>query len=198
MARKSRKTENNNVRVSASAVGKVLTQRILKVFGLVLGSMFIIYLLFAATILRVVPTTTGSGFVPVKNITFEGGVMPEGSEILVKRTAPAGKELLDRLKQSFMPMNDGAVVRVIAGPYGKLSWTEPGIVTVDGVVQEIELPQNSDGSSPLDDRSKFLEKEYLVECISGACLEGTAFITPNEAIVGSLISSTKFVKENIS
>lgn len=184
-----RKAKTNNIRVSASTVGKVLTQRLLKVFFLVLGSVFIIYILFAATILRVVPTTTGAGFVPVKNITFQGGSIPKSTDVLVKRSAPAGKEILDRLKQSFTPMNDAAVVKILDGPYGKLSWSQPGIISVNGEPSEVLMPENSDGSSPLDNRPKFLEDEYLVMCISGACLEGTAFISPAEAVVGSLISS---------
>lgn len=150
--------------------------------GIIIISLIVLYVVFAATLIRVVPTTT-AGFIPSKNMTFSGGIAPAGSELLVSMGSDQGKDFGSRLKQSFLPMNDAAIVKVVAGPYGKLTWAEPDRVTIDGKLVEAKL-KPVDKKSPLDNRDPYLKDEYLAVCIKGDCVVGDAVIVSKNKIVG--------------
>ena len=177
------------VRITRSTYGRLIVRRVLKMVGFFLLALIILYICFAATWMRVVPTVSGSGLVPVKNVTYDGGIIPSDVEILVDRAAPQGKGLLSHLKQAFIPSDDAAVVRVIEGPYGELQWGQPNILTVDGNPIGVPFPADSEGKSPIDEFNPFLRDEYVVECISGACNEGEAFIVKRDHVYGVLLVS---------
>lgn len=174
---------NPQVRVANSTFAKILFRRVGKSIVFVLGALLILYVCFALTILRVVPTTSGAGFVPIKNMTYEGGHVNKGKYILVDVSDPQGNGLLDRAKQSFVPNSSAAVVRVLEGPYGAISWVYPDILIVDGTPISGSMPSNDEGKSPLD-KQDFLIDEYVVKCVKGACVEGNVFIVPAENIIG--------------
>lgn len=175
------------VRITRGTYGRLIVRRIITMTGFSLLALIVLYLCFAATWMRVVPTLSGSGLVPVKNVTYDGGIVPADVEILVDRANPQDSDLLSHIKQSFVPSDDAAVVRVITGPYGEMQWGQPNILTVDGNPIGVPFPPDSDGKSPIDEFNPFLRDEYVVECVSGACEVGDAFIVHKDNIYGVLL-----------
>lgn len=170
------------LRVANSAYRKILLKRIAAILGYSLVGVFIIYLCFAATIMRAVPTTSGAGLVLVKENTFHGGIIPENVPILVDTKAEQKNDLVERLKQSFVPSKNAAVVKVVAGPHNTIGWIASGLVTVDGALTKVHLEQQ-----PLDaDNSAKtkLRDEYLTVCVSGDCTPGEGVIVPAKNIYG--------------
>lgn len=172
------------VRVAKSAYRKVVIKQFASVISLSLIGLFLLYGAFAATLLRVVPTTT-AGFVPVKNVTYPGGNIPAEKEVLISVGNAQGKTIGDRLKQSFILTDDAAIVKVIAGPNGTLDWVEPDILTVNGVPTGVHLKPEEGKRSPLVTRdSKFLKSEYLAVCVKGDCVVGDGLIFNKDKIIG--------------
>ncbi len=194
------RSPQSQVRVSYSAVGKLLFKRVGFAVLAVLVTVAVLFVCFSATLLRAVPTFNSSGaFVPVKNMTYEGGFAPEGEYLLVEKGSEKGTDIISRLAQSFTPAPNSMVVRTEAGPYGKLSWTEPDILSVDGnpvnaPVPPVLVPQSNElrapmiEVSPLENREEdYLQEEYIGECISGNCTPGEGVIFSQENIYGTLI-----------
>lgn len=171
------------VRVSRATYGKFVFRRIGKVILYAFIGVLIVYFSLAATLLRVVPTTSGAGPVLVKNITYPGGLLPAGAAVLIDQKSAQEDDVWVHLRQASMPADNAAVVKVIAGPYGALTWTEPGVVTVDGELVSVALPTDPD--------TDYLENEYLAECISGACEPGEGLIFSEDYIYGSVVSLTE-------
>lgn len=175
------------VRISKGTYGRLIIRRLGTIAVFALLGFGILYFCFAASWLRVVPTASGSGLVPVKNVTYDGGKIPVGIEILVDREHNQGNGVFDRLKQAFVPSDTAAKVEVVQGPYGELQWAKPNILTVDGEPIGVPFPGNEEGKSPLDEVEPFLKNAYVVKCISGACEEGSAFIVPRENVYGVVL-----------
>lgn len=170
------------LRVANSAYRKILLKRIAAILGYSLVGVFIIYLCFAATIMRAIPTTSGSGLVLVKENTFHGGIIPENVPILVDTKAEQKNDLVERLKQSFVPSKNAAIVKVVAGPNNAINWVASGLVTVDGVLTNVSIsqqPLNADNTA----KTK-LRDEYLTVCISGDCVPGEGVIVQSKNIYG--------------
>ena len=192
-----RKTDNSSemnesvrepeVRITRGTYVRLIMRRVMTMSVFLGLALIVLYLCFAATWLRVVPTVSGAGFVPVKNVTFNGGEIPSGVEILVDRENAQGNGLLSHLKQSFVPSDNAAVVKVIEGPYGELVWAQPNILTIDGDPIGIPFPANNEGKSPIDEFNPYLRDEYVVECISGDCNEGVAFIVKRDNVFGVVL-----------
>lgn len=172
------------VKVAKGTYRKVVAVRFIKVISSVFVILLAVYGVFAVTLLRVVPTTT-VGFVPVKNMTFEGGIAPADAQLLISVNTPQGTGFVDRLKQSFLPTDDAALVQVVAGPYGKMAWVEPDILTVDGYPTGLHLEAKEGDISPLESRSEYLKDEYLALCLEGSCEVGDAIIFPKDRIMGT-------------
>lgn len=173
------------IRVANTTFAKIVFLKTMKSLGIFLAIILLVYVCFAATILRVVPTSE-AGLIPVKNITFTGGIVPPGREVVVDTEEPQGSGIFDRLKQSFVPNSNAAVVRVVSDPIGKLKWVQPNILMVDGEPVGVPMsPLDKDGN-PRDfsGDNGFLKDEYVAECIKGACVEGEALIIPSENIMG--------------
>lgn len=172
------------IRVANSAFAKILFHKATKSIGIIFASILILYVCFAATIIRVVPTTT-TGFVPVKNLTFEGGKVPVGREILVDVANVQGTQIVDRLKQSFLPNSSAAMVEVLGGPVGKLTWAPPDILAIDGTPVKAPMPA-IDGKSPIGENEEnwFLKKAYAAKCVSGACNVGEVIIISADNVIG--------------
>jgi len=178
------------VRITKGMYGRLISRRIFQILSFAGLAIIILYLCFAATWLRIVPTTSGSGLVPIKNVTYEGGILPPGAQILVDTEEAQGTNVLDRLKQSFTPRSNAAVVEVVAGPYGEMTWASPEILTVNGEPIGYPFPADSEGKSPINSEDPFLKNQYVVVCISGDCNVGEAFIIDKEHIYGSVLTRT--------
>lgn len=170
------------LRVANSAYRKILLKRVLTILGYSVAGAFILYLCFAATIMRAVPTTSGAGIVAVKENTFRGGQIPSGVSILVDTQNEQKNGYVERLKQSFVPSKNAAVVQVVEGPYGSISWIASGLVTVDGELTDVHMSEQ-----PQDEIGKAKDKlreEYLTVCVSGDCIPGEGLIVSQKNIYG--------------
>lgn len=185
-----KKRQSSQLRIAHGAYTKVLFKRIVKIMSLVFVLLFGLYIVFASTLLRVVPTTD-AGFVPVKNLTYEGGNVPAGEQVLISMEKKQGNEFLDKLKQAFVPTTDAAIIKVVAGPYGALGWTEPDILSVNGSPVDVTLEPEDGDKSPLESRDdSFLKDEYLAICIKGDCEVGKGMIIPKDNVIGSPLSQS--------
>jgi len=171
--------DQSNIRIAKSAFNRMLFSTIRKVVGFGLLSIIIIYTSFAATIVRFIPTDD-SGIVLVKNNTFTGGVIPAGENVFVSFNQEQKTSMGDRLQQAFTLHNGTGEVQVLAGPYGKITWAEPGIIAVDNEPLNVNYPN--------EPNQEFLENDYIVICISGGCEPGSTFIISSENIFGIPIS----------
>lgn len=178
------------VRITKGMYGRLVWRRILQFAGFGALALIVLYVCFAATWVRVVPTLSGAGFVPVKNVTYEAGVLPEGAQVLVHRTEAQGIQIHHRLKQAFVPSSYAAEVEVVAGPYGEMKWSKPDVLTVDGKPIGAAFPANSDGKSPIDPEDPYLKNQYVAICISGACTEGEAILFDRDQVYGSLLTKS--------
>lgn len=167
-------TTRPNMRVAKNVYRSSVVSTLLKVFFYVPLVLAIIYVCFAATIVRVVPTLNEVGFVPVKNMTYPGGMAPQNAVLLVHLDKPQGDGIVDRLKQSFIPSERVALVSIVGGPYGKLSSVK-GEVVLDG--------KNTRVRTDIGDR-EFLNDEYLATCLKGSCVAGEGVIFSADNIYG--------------
>lgn len=163
------------VRVAKNTYMNMLGVKILKAVGAAFIVLVVIYLSFAATIMRVLPTED-LGMIPVKNNTFEGGLVPAGERIVVSMSHSQGQEATDYLQQAFVPTKNAAVIEVLAGPWGKFGWAEPGLIAIDGEV--------IDGVFMDEPAQTTLESAYLAVCVEGACTPGQAYVIPSSNILG--------------
>lgn len=173
----SRKPE---LRVAKNLYHRHLLRRFASIAAATLLALLVIYLCFAATLLRVLPSTTTAPL-PVKNSTVLGGIAPPGTLLVVNRRSKQGDSMVDYLKQSLLPQSDVAVGRVAAGPYGRVVWA-PGVpLQVDGKPVKVTLPQ--DPRRALSN-GQYLKDMYVMECVEGACVPGEAFLLPADNIYG--------------
>lgn len=162
------------VRIARSTYSNLLATKILKAAGIGLLLLTVIYVCFAATIVRVLPTTT-IGLMPVKNVTFPGGLIPAGEKVVVDMEGDQGSSIVDYLKQSFVPSDSAALVRVEAGPWGNFSWNN-GVVIYDEEIVPMAMPNKPE--------SNLLENSYLVTCLEGACVPGQGYVVHSLQILG--------------
>lgn len=186
---KQAKQTNAQIRVSRSAVAKVLAGRVVKGVVATVLAVGIVYCVVAAMLVRVVPSVSGTGPQVVKNITYPGGLIPPGRLIMVDVAKQAGTDPLSRLKQAFVPSASYALVETTAGPTGKLMWAAPDILTIDGKPAPAPYPATTSGESPLRKHEKidYLKGEYAGVCISGACESGSMIIVDKENILGAVV-----------
>lgn len=180
------------INVHKGVATKKIVSQILNLLGLAIVALFLLYVVFAVMIIRVVPAGSGVGAVIVKNNTFYGGVLPENSVVLVDNANEVDNSPINNLKMS-LPFinNDVSMVQVKAGPTGKWSWISPGIVTIDGrIITDGFFP-------PLEDKSqytrKFLSGEYLGLCIKGNCEPGTLVLFNKNNVMGVVVSKNDAV-----
>lgn len=162
------------VRIARSTYSNLLATKILKASLVGLLLLAVIYVCFAITIVRVLPTTT-VGLVPVKNITFPGGLIPAGETVVVDMEEGHGTGMTDLLQQSFVPNGNAAIVKVEAGPWGKFDWNN-GVVVYDEQILKMAMPEQ-----PL---ATTLENSYLVTCLEGACVPGQGYVVHSMQVMG--------------
>ena len=146
---------------------------------------FLVYLAFAATIMRVVPTSD-AGLVPVKDNTEVGGLIPAETEVLIAMDgAKVDQSIKGNLTNSLLPRSNAAVVLVHAGPTGKVTQGPKGEVTVGGKLLPVTLPE---GFTEIG----FLKDEYLGTCVAGACAYGEPVLFPVTSLYGLTLEKSDF------
>lgn len=178
-----KKPATPKVNVYKKTATKHLITQVLNLFLIAIAALFVLYIIFAATIIRVVPAGSGIGPIVVRNNTFYGGFIPENSVVLVNNAEEIDNSPLNNLKMSLPFLNDDvSIIQVKAGPVGKFSWTAPGVVSIDGKIIDGGL------FPPLEDKSqfirKYLENEYIGLCIEGNCVPGDLVIFGANNIMG--------------
>ena len=183
-------SENNQpasaVRVARNAYFRIIAKRVSMVVIWTLVSAFFVYVAFAATLLRVVPTGTMGG-VLVREPTYEGGMIPENAVVLVRTSGSAPDNMIGRLQQAFTVQSDAALVRVEAGPYGKITWASPGLTTVNGKRVSVLLTKNP---------GEYLSNQYIAECLQGACDKGSGLLFRADGVLG--VPSGKMSQQSLS
>lgn len=164
------------IRVAKGVYRRFIASTFASFLGWTLVALVVVYACFAVTIMRVLPTDTNLGFIPVKNITYPGGIVPEGELIVANTSASQGDGLLDRMRQAVVPSASTVLVKVKAGPYGRVAWAPSGLTTVDGKSLGIILRK--------DPETKLLNKQYIGECLGGACEVGEGVMIPEGNIYG--------------
>lgn len=175
MLGKKKDSEEPSVRIASGTYQRAMLKKLVAQIVLVFMAALLVYLCFAATIVRVVPSS--AGFLPVKNNTYPGGIIPVDAQVLIDLDpeSPPGRAMKDRLAQSFVPQKPSALVSVLAGPIGEVKWAG-GVVTVDGEILPATLPA--------DPGIEFLEDQYFAVCISGDCLPGEAILFISDQVIG--------------
>lgn len=165
----------NAIRVSQGAYQKAILKSVFGNLILAVIALVVIYLSFAATVSRVVYSS--AGFVPLKNNTYAGGVLPPKSQALVVLGGnKVGEKVADRLKQSFIPQKPSALVSIAAGPVAQeVKWTG-SILTVDGKAMPAPVAQ--------DPGLEFLSGQYVAVCIEGDCTPGTLMFFKDDQVLG--------------
>ena len=182
------------IRISKKAYRKILFKRIGAITLSTLVGIFIVYLGFSATILRVV-FNPNSGPVLIKETTYPGGNIPENSKILINASGEIRSGVLDRMLQGLIPQSDSATVLVLAGPYGTISPIAKGSgIIINGDLKNPKMQITVSGKEidiivPKDFKETRLNQQYFGVCISGACSAGDGIIFSKNSVYGSLVEN---------
>jgi len=172
---------SGRIRISKGALIRAQLKRSLKIVSFAVLLLLILYAVFAATLIRVVPSTSGTGMQLVKNITTPGGYISEGSVVLAHATEKQNNDWQSNIKAAAIPSDAWAEFEVYAGPYGEIQITKDSTVNIDdNTIEDISLSKEY-----LKDK-EYLEDEYLVKCISGNCEEGKGAIVHKDYILGAI------------
>lgn len=170
-----KKADKQGIRVSSTIYQRTLVSRILTNSILALLMLFFVYLCFALTIVRFVPSS--AGFVLTKNNTYSGSIVPAGDQALVSLgEEPVKDDLANNLKISIIPQSPSALIDIVAGPAGKVKWTD-GLLLVDGKpIKGLEFPKDPEIDRLID--------QYIGTCIKGDCEPGSPVIVGSDKILG--------------
>lgn len=178
--------------LSNGLIAQILASKALVVLEIIFLLALGVYLAFSLTVLRAVPTFSGVGFTVVKNLNYEGGIIPTDGEnketILIDTASTHDGGIVDNIKTGFIPNNNTALIEVYAGPAGKVKWVKPDIVSVDdkqipGSLEAVEPTDTNPQGNPIPTLKK-LQNSYAGVCVSGACEEGTVVFFPQENVIG--------------
>lgn len=140
-----------DIRVAKGVYRRNAAKRVCGIVGVVVLALVVVYLCFAATIIRFLPTTKGP--VAVKNATFDGGIAPQGSTVVINTASPVKDDMGSHVLQALTLQNNVATVKVEAGPTGKIN------------SRLIASPGGKFGAVDVD--SEFLKNQYIVTCLDG-------------------------------
>lgn len=118
--------------------------------------------------------------------TFLGGIPSKDDVIVVSPTQAAGKNPLDRLKEAGLGIKDAQVVKVLSGPTDNVQIKEGGFA----ISGEESGSYSGDLISTSGNKvvaSFKLEKQYIAECVSGACTPGTFVVVEDKNTYGELV-----------
>jgi hypothetical protein len=170
---------SQEVRISKSALRTIIAKKFLA--GLLIADVgiAIIYIGFAATLVRY--TYTNNGFLFIQNNTYHGQILPHHAEALVTRGETFNASIISNLREAFIPQKNTEVVRVLAGPDGRIQWHKP-VLKINGKIISKQAYTNP--------RSSYLSNEYVGECIKGNCVPGAAIYFDQNTIMGILVNSS--------
>jgi len=163
------------IRIAQTTYQKAILRKLITQILLVVLAIVVVYVVFAGTLLRIVPSTS-NGFTLIKNNTFSGERVPAGEDVMISTTTDQGSGFLDHLAQSFTPQSNTAIVQVLAGPSGTVKWSKDGVLKVDGKALPV--------SFPVDPNKPYLNYEYIAICIKGDCNPGEPLIFGQDRIYG--------------
>ena len=176
-----------NIRVAQGTYQKALLKKLVSQLLIAIIGLFVVYLCFAATIVRFVPSS--AGIVLTKNNTYPGSELPENAQVLISLGEEDVKTGLgDRLKQSFIPQDSAALVSVLAGPTGRVKWTGQQL-TVNEEPVAVNFAE--------DPNVPFLEGQYIAICIKGDCAPGSPVIFEKGKVIGVPIQQNAVVPDPI-
>lgn len=191
---------SNHVKVSGAAMAKAVLRRIVRVFLWTLVALFVIYILFAATLWRVVPSTSGTGPVITTTITAEGGHILPDTDVLISTDQESDSSIMSNLSEAFVPSSERAIGSVVAGPYGNFEAVPSDNNSDNESDDEAKYDLRFEGEdlglqisgyqiSEREDyeRDTFLNEEYIIECVSGDCEVGEAVIVPADYVMGEVL-----------
>lgn len=187
---------NDKVKVSSSAIFRSQIKRVIRALVWTLLLFFIIYVCFAATLVRVVPSTD-VGPILTKNITAEGDMIPEGTLLVVDNSREQDGSIGKNLENAFIPSGNYRVVEVLAGPYGEFNVnTDSGSFATSFEGDPLNLSMSE---TQLEEReSNYLNNEYITRCIEGNCAEGKGYIVNRENIVGEQIAFSEVFNNDVN
>lgn len=122
--------------------------------------------------------------------TYVGNEIPEGEVVYASYDQPAVGDFMSNLTQGARsvigedPVSQPVVVEVVAGPIAKVQVNGEQITFNPGDKDENALTADVDG---LDNKTKLLDGQYVVECKWGACEVGSYFVLPAENVSGEII-----------
>lgn len=171
------------MRIAKRLYRRRIAKRVLTFIGASIIVSTVIYLCFAITIIRVIPTNN-AGFIPVRNLTADGGVAKPGSQIVVNVLDSQGDGILDRGKQALLMTSNAAVVEVISGPFGKISPGPGNTIAVNGKAISTPLVR------PIT--KQYLDNEYVVKCLKGNCAKNMGFIVSANNLYGEPLNPVAY------
>lgn len=118
--------------------------------------------------------------------TFLGGIPSKDDIAVVSPTQAAGKNPLDRLKEAGLGIKDAQIVKILSGPNDTIQIRE------DGFVISGEESGSYNGALVSTSGNKViasfkLEKQYVAECVSGACTPGAFVVVEDKNTYGELV-----------
>lgn len=211
MSNDSEQIRKTRLRVSSSALVRVLYKRSVKIIAIALLVVLAIYMCFAATILRFVPSTSETGIQLVKNVTNEGGVLNPGERVMVNPDVVNDRSIGVHLQQAFLPSDAYMLVDVVAGPFGEFDFVRNGESYASLSVSDNDQPwdviyEDQDTDLQVEDAEvrdfmenrnhNLLNEEYIVECVSGDCEEGVAYLISQDNVVGEVVTMANLTNQD--
>ena len=149
---------SQKMRISRSMLRKILISRTIGAFGAIVVGLLIIYVGLAATLVRYIPSNSGTYL--VQNASIEGSALSPRIEVLANLSKEVSTSAGTMVKYGFFPQSNTSVVKILGGPNGSLTWRKPFLYVNGKDVSDraFEDPDNS-----------YLVDEYVGECIRGDC-----------------------------
>lgn len=153
MAKDSEQMRQPRLRVSSSALARVLYKRTVKIIAISIVALLLIYVCFAATLIRAIPSTSGTGIQVVKNVTSDGGILEPGQQVMVDPSQINDRSVGVQLQHAFVPSDEYMLVNIVAGPYGEFDLSQGGdsIPEDEGSAAAADSADTSAGDTPADD-----------------------------------------------
>lgn len=118
--------------------------------------------------------------------TFLGGIPSKEDLVIASPSQAAGANPLDRLKEAALGIKDAQIVKVLSGPNDNVQITSTGFVvsgeepgSYNGVLA------NAEGA--IVQTSFQLGKQYVAQCVSGACTPGAFIIVEDANVYGEFV-----------
>ena len=185
--RSAKKARPRDVRVSKNFLTRLLYSNFKYYFGLIILAIIVVYLGFAATLMRVI-VTADNGFNLVRDAKYTSGAIPKGTPVLLDmKNADVGDGPLNNIKNSFSVHFNTAKVVVASTNHGQIIQDkENQTITVGSDLIQGELENDLRGIET------YLNQEFVAYCVSGDCNPGNYFIASQKQVLGELLDKKDF------